>query len=83
LGGGATAELFYHKGFDVTNEELRHGKRMLAVIAVVKAGGLFSLSRELKWNFLEGPYNTSAKAGFMRLKARWPSEQATRPVAYK
>jgi hypothetical protein len=47
LGGGATAELFYHKGFDVTDEELRHGKKMLSVIAVVKAGSLFSLSRKI------------------------------------
>ncbi len=38
---------------------------------------------KLKQDFLEGPYNTSAKAGFMRLKARWPSAHVIRPVAYK
>jgi hypothetical protein len=37
LCGRATAKLFHDSGFDVTDEELRHGENVLSMIAEVKA----------------------------------------------
>jgi len=39
LGRRAAAQFSYDGGFDVTDQELRHGKRLLSMIAAVKAEG--------------------------------------------
>ena len=36
LRGRATTELFHNGGFDVADEKLRHGPRVLSMIAYVK-----------------------------------------------